>query len=607
MLREPSCSQTALPRSVCDESVSSRALLRTRYNAVSDRSSQQHPTGSNLNFQQLKAAIRIGDLPEVKRIIGQEPALLHARDPSEWEELTALHCAARYARLDIAKLLVERGSEVYSHPHNSYPPVFIASQYRFHSDRPNGKTLVDYFINEIPEKAEGTLGTGATIHIAARLGFTHVVAKHLAKDPLAVHQRGWLGDTPLHWSCHNGHVEIVEMLLDAGADIEADEINCYGGKPLHWASEHEVEVVKLLLERGANVDSINQLPQSNYFGVTPLLMNAHQNDDCCEVTKLLLDAGANPDAKHNGKTALEIAEEKGHHSIANVLSALTRSAQPAAQRVIQRRRPPELPERPEDGHKGTFGSVLVVAGSRGMAGAASLAGQGALHSGTGLVTVATPTEVMDNVAMAHPSYMTLELNESVLEFANHRAKAVALGPGLGSSPKTQEIVHLLYRESRIPVVLDADGINAFQACPPQLAERSSNAARILTPHPGEFARLTGMTTAQINNKRQELAVAFAKKWKITLLLKGSETIITDGIQLAVNTTGSSALATGGSGDVLTGLIAGLVAQGMSAFEAAHLGAHIHGLAGELAADKYSSRYTTSAEILEQIAAAWKTF
>ena len=120
-----------------------------------------------MHLQTLKQLIREGNFDQLRLELGKNPGLLYAYDPDDWEERTLLHCAARYAQLEIARFLVEQGAEVYSHPHNSYPPVFIANQYKVFPDRPNGEALVDFFLNEIPDKAEGTLGTGATIHIAA--------------------------------------------------------------------------------------------------------------------------------------------------------------------------------------------------------------------------------------------------------------------------------------------------------------------------------------------------------------------------------------------------------------------------------------------------------
>ena len=275
-----------------------------------------------MRFDELRALIRAGELDPVKAAVEENPELVHTHDPSGemWEERTALHCACRYAHLDIVKYLVSKGAEVYTNPMNTYPPIFIADNYRHWPERPNAQHIVDYFLHEIPEKADGTQGLGVTINLAARAGWTEIVEQHIEKDPLSVHQRGWIGDSPLHWPCHNGHAEIVNLLLDNGADIEADEINCYGGKPLHWASEHEPHIVKLLLERGADVNSLNVKQGSDYEGMTPLLMNCAMKDDCADVTKLLLDAGADREAKHQGKTALQIAMEKQNEKIVAVLA-----------------------------------------------------------------------------------------------------------------------------------------------------------------------------------------------------------------------------------------------------------------------------------------------
>lgn len=564
-----------------------------------------------MDFHQFQDLVRTGDVEQVADALREQRDLLFTHDLSDerWQERTALHCAARYGHVELVKFLVESGAEVYSHPYSSYPAVFIADHNRDGTTNSPHDQIIDYFLNAIPDKAEGTLGTGATIHIAARLGWVAVVRKHLELDPLCVHQRGWLGDTPLHWSCHNGHAEIVRMLLDAGADIEADEVNCYGGRPLHWASEHEPSIVQMLLERGAQVDARNQLRKSELYGVTPLLMNARQREDCVEATRLLIDAGADPEARHNGKTALEVAEGKGNTRIAGFL----RDLGAAKQRVVQLRRPVALPMREPEGHKGTFGSVLVVAGSEGMSGAARLAGQAALHGGAGLVTVATPRSVADVVAAGHPSYMTLPL-EQVQKGMSENAlftiqqnlagkHVIALGPGLGRFAEVEQVVRELYRTSVLPMIVDADGLNAFAACPEKLRERTDDAPRILTPHPGEFARLTGKSTQQIHAARQELAIQFARQHSVVLLLKGPQTLITDGRKLAINTTGNSALATGGSGDVLTGLLAAIVAQGIEPFDAAFLAAHWHGIAGEVAAEKFGEHFVTSLEILNALGAA----
>lgn len=246
-----------------------------------------------------------GDEAGVRSLLEEYPYALHLRntDKDAWQEITPIHAAARHGRLEIAKLLVGLGAEVYSNPLASYPAVVIA-------EWNNRQDVVDYFLLEIPGKAAGTNGLGVALNLAARLNWTDIVRKHIEADPLAVHQRGWIGDTPLHWPSHNGYVEIVELLLDAGAAIEADEINCYGGKPLHWASESEPGTTEVLLGRGAEVDSRNIKSDSDFFGFTPLIMNASQKDDCAEVTELLIAAGADVNAKDaRGRTALDLAVE----------------------------------------------------------------------------------------------------------------------------------------------------------------------------------------------------------------------------------------------------------------------------------------------------------
>ena len=260
--------------------------------------------------------IESGDLEAIRRLLDEDPGLVHVRHAdAELHHWTALQFAAAKGQLAACRLLVNRGAEVYTNPMSTYPPV-IQAAWNKHAD------VVKYFLEEIPDKAEGTNGLGVAINLAARQGWIEIVRKHIERDPLSVHQRGWIGDSPLHWPSHNNYTEIMSLLLDAGADIEADEINCYGGKPIHWASEHAPAAVRLLLDRGAAVNSRNMKADSELFGMTPLIMNATQKNDCAEVTELLINAGADiaaVDAK--GKTALAYAREYGLTRIQEVLLA----------------------------------------------------------------------------------------------------------------------------------------------------------------------------------------------------------------------------------------------------------------------------------------------
>lgn len=278
---------------------------------------------------------------------------------------------------------------------------------------------------------------------------------------------------------------------------------------------------------------------------------------------------------------------------------------------------PSAPVRLADAHKGTFGRVLVIGGSRGMSGAPSLAGLGALRGGAGLVYVAVPSEILPIVAAIEPSCLTIPLATDEehgclsidglngLRTACEGKDVIALGPGLGQSRGVAAIVKSLFAELPQPMVVDADALNVLAASGGNPA--SSAGPRILTPHPGEFARLIGSDIATVQSQRARLAAEFAADHGVIVLLKGQGTIITDGDRVAINRTGNPGMATGGSGDVLTGLIAALLAQGMPAFEAAQLGAHLHGLAGDLAAAELSQPGMIASDLPRFLTQAWQRF
>jgi NAD(P)H-hydrate epimerase len=277
---------------------------------------------------------------------------------------------------------------------------------------------------------------------------------------------------------------------------------------------------------------------------------------------------------------------------------------------------PALPSRAADATKGRFGRVLVVAGSRGMSGAAVLCGTAALRGGAGLVRVATPAEVCPVVAAGSPCYMTAPLpadgngrldaagETELLDLAG-ASDVVAAGPGLGRSPSLTDLLTALISRTTTPVVLDADGLNAFQQDPGRLKGRA--APLVLTPHPGEFGRLLGTDAAAVQARRQELAVRFAAENGLVLVLKGQGTVVTDGRRVYVNPTGNPGMATGGTGDVLTGLVAALVGQGLEPFAAAVLGVHCHGLAGDYARDDLGEASLIATDLLHYLPRALRNF
>jgi NAD(P)H-hydrate epimerase len=256
----------------------------------------------------------------------------------------------------------------------------------------------------------------------------------------------------------------------------------------------------------------------------------------------------------------------------------------------------ELPLiRPVDSNKGFYGHILVIAGSAGKSGAAVLAGTGALKAGAGLVTIATPDVVQSIVASNQPEYMTEPLptladgsiaieNLADAAFAKTvKGKTVlAVGPGLGQEPGTQKFIRTLVQSTMLPTILDADGANAFASNGDALRERKSQFLAI-TPHPGEMARLLGITTKEVQKDRVRIAADAAKNWNAYVLLKGFHTILAspDG-QIFVNTTGNPGLAKGGSGDVLTGILAALTGQfgTQDWLRVLALGAWLHGRAAD---------------------------
>ena len=278
-----------------------------------------------------------------------------------------------------------------------------------------------------------------------------------------------------------------------------------------------------------------------------------------------------------------------------------------------------LAPRKSDSHKGDFGRVLIVGGSRGMVGAVSLASNAALRGGAGLVTFAAPETIQLHAAVLCPCATSIplacqadgELAERSVQQVLGAAGAcdvLAVGPGLGVGPGQQKLMVALLGQDK-PLVIDADGLNNLAS----LADWPGRVRcpLVLTPHPGEFARLSGRSIPDIQADRQGAVLAAFGQWRkgtgdrhpLVVALKGAATVVADGRRVYINTTGNPGMATAGSGDVLTGLVAALMGQGLAPFEAACLGVHCHGRAGDLAAGKLGQVSLIATDLLEYLPAA----
>lgn len=273
----------------------------------------------------------------------------------------------------------------------------------------------------------------------------------------------------------------------------------------------------------------------------------------------------------------------------------------------------KIPERIKEAHKGDFGRVLAIGGAEGMAGAISLTGLAALRTGSGLVRVAVPEMIQALVAALHPCLMTFGcpsegdfFHGDALEALGQQcewADVIALGPGMGRGGAQQWIVKKLYAEVPQPIVVDADGLNALAD---EVFDLSVHAGqRILTPHPGEFQRLT-QTKFTNRSDLEQAATEMAKAERVVVVLKGNQTFVTDGVHEYRNDTGNPGMATAGSGDVLTGMITSLIGQGLGAFQASCLGVYLHGVAGDFAAESKGQTSLIATDLIELVPAAIKS-
>lgn len=266
-----------------------------------------------------------------------------------------------------------------------------------------------------------------------------------------------------------------------------------------------------------------------------------------------------------------------------------------------------LPRRRRDAQKGDFGRLLCITGSRNMPGACALSTQAALRSGAGLVTVATAPENPMRLAAAEPEamWLSLEIDEDGFlrnamnqeKLAPHlcRADAILIGCGLGVTVETRGLVRWVLESAACPVILDADGLNCVTDCID--LSRRTGTDWILTPHPGEMARLTGLSIAEIQANRVQTAAEFVRKYPVTLALKGAGTLAAQRDRMVKNPTGNPGMSRGGSGDVLAGMVAAFAAQGLSPWDAVCAGVYLHGAAGDLAAKTCSEQAMLPRDLL----------
>src|SRR6185436_3786195 len=267
----------------------------------------------------------------------------------------------------------------------------------------------------------------------------------------------------------------------------------------------------------------------------------------------------------------------------------------------------KLPKRKPDTHKGDYGRVLVVAGSRGMAGAATLAAEAAYRSGAGLVYIACPAALTDVMSIKTTCAVVWPFEEKnaaqqLFEYSQ-KCDVAVIGPGLSQATAIAAAVREAVGALEIPMVLDADGLNAFEAFTELLGR--GQAPRVITPHPGEAARLLKTLPTDVQTDRTAVVKELAERFLSVAVLKGHRTLVADGKQVYVNKTGNPGMATGGSGDVLSGMIGALIGQKLAPFDAACLGAHLHGKAGDIAARKLGQASLMATDILGALPEAFR--
>jgi NAD(P)H-hydrate epimerase len=419
--------------------------------------------------------------------------------------------------------------------------------------------------------------------------------KRLQGDPAANWERAQAIGVPVaqaRWRPHPGDV-LVDAIFGTGLDRPVAGPAATAIRRL-CGSRPACRVVAVDLPSGLDADS------------GQLLGCAVEADVTVTLGLPKLGLALEPGRSHAGRIVV------GRIGIADEAPQVGRTAELWTRRAAAAR----LPERPADGHKGSFGHVLIVAGSEGKTGAAALSAEGAARAGAGLVTIACPESTNAVLEVKCTEAMTAPVPETAAHgFASGAEKpildlvegrdAVAAGPGIGRGDETLALVRGLAEKIERPLVLDADSLLAFADAAPLLKARP--APTILTPHPGEAAALLARSPAEINRDRPGAARTLAEQTGAVVVLKGAATVTAEpGGRCVVNATGGPILATGGTGDVLTGVVGGLLAQGVAAFEAGALGAFLHGWAADRLAARLGSSGVLAGDLAAEIPAALRS-
>jgi ADP-dependent NAD(P)H-hydrate dehydratase / NAD(P)H-hydrate epimerase len=436
---------------------------------------------------------------------------------------------------------------------------------------------------------------------------------------------------------HGRKVDVI--LLADSADLKGDASAMFAKLPVkaisvHSSDELQSERLQSLLECDVFVDAILgtgfKPPVTGLYADAIALMNASK----INVVAVDIPSGADADAMTTQTGTIARADAIITFTAprpAHIFSMLT--AGPTMVAPIGS--PPEaivsglqlnvitapdiepmVRTRPAESNKGNYGHVLVVGGSLGKAGAAAMAGMSALRAGAGLSTIATAKSALATVAGFHPEVMTEALPETdsgtissraleqIFELSENKT-VLAVGPGISRNPQTSELVRRLVGKSVAPMVLDADGLNAFEGRANQLNGRGRTL--VITPHPGEMARLAGCSVADVQKDRLGMARNFARQHEVIVVLKGHRTLVVrpDG-EAWVNTTGNPGMSTGGTGDILTGMVAGMMAQHpKNAFAAVLAAVHLHGLAGDVMREKVGEHSMTATDLLQGLPEAFR--